>query len=148
MGTIDGLKYLAKHFQIVIFNRDTDIEDYGKNYSQINEISKYIAHNDILVDAIYTQSSSINQTDQENDLKKTKNDKGQFTIPLKSKDIWEDYKQIYLDFGLNNDIKVRDKVLFVNSFDGDYNAKQEEIKIDPVGYFLIDANSKPSRPLT
>ena len=92
MGTIDGLKYLAKHFQIVIFNRDTDIEDYGKNYSQINEISKYIAHNDILVDAIYTQSSSINQTDQENDLKKTKNDKGQFTIPLKSKDIWEDYK--------------------------------------------------------
>ena len=33
MGTIDGLKYLAKHFQIVIFNRDTDLEDYGKNYS-------------------------------------------------------------------------------------------------------------------
>jgi len=76
-----------------------------------------------------------------------KNDKGQFKIPLKTKDIWEDYKQIYLDFGLNNDKQVRDRVLFVNSFDSDYNAKQEEIKIDPVGYFLIDANSKPSRPL-
>ena len=55
MGTIDGLKYLAKHFQIVIFNRDTDLEDHGKNYSQINEISKYIAHNDIIVDAVYSQ---------------------------------------------------------------------------------------------
>lgn len=68
--------------------------------------------------------------------------------PHKQKDIWEDYKQIYLDFSLNNDLKVRDKVLFVGSFDGDFNSKQEEIKIDPVGYFLIDANSKPSRPLT
>ena len=38
-------------------------------------------------------------------------------------------------------------MLFVSSFDGDFNVKQEEIKIDPVGYFLIDANSKPSRAL-
>ena len=102
MGTIDGLKYLAKHFQIVIFNRDTDLEDHGKNYSQINEISKYIAHNDIIVDAVYSQQTNINQKDQDND-KKMKNEKGQFKIPLKTKDIWEDYKQIYLDFGLNND---------------------------------------------
>ena len=38
IGTIDGLKYLSKHFQIVIFNRDTNFEDHGSNYSQINEI--------------------------------------------------------------------------------------------------------------
>ena len=38
-------------------------------------------------------------------------------------------------------------MLFVNSLDLDYNPKQEEIKFDPVGYFLIDTNSKPARPL-
>lgn len=43
--------------------------------------------------------------------------------PIKQGDIWEDYKQIFLDFSLNNDMKVRDKVLFVNSIDLDYNAK-------------------------
>jgi len=42
---------------------------------------------------------------------------------MKQADIWEDYKQIYLDFSLNNDDKVRDKVLFVSSFDGDFNAR-------------------------
>lgn len=66
---------------------------------------------------------------------------------MKQADIWEDYKQIYLDFSLNNDDKVRDKVLFVSSFDGDFNARQEEIKMDPVGYFLIDAQCKPARAL-
>lgn len=54
------------------------------------------------MDAVYSQQTNINQKDQDND-KKMKNDKGQFKIPLKTKDIWEDYKQIYLDFGLNND---------------------------------------------
>jgi len=44
-------------------------------------------------------------------------------IPIKQDDIWEDYKQIYLDFSLNNDQKVKDRVLFVNSFDADFNPK-------------------------
>jgi hypothetical protein len=36
IGTVDGLKYLAKHFQIVIFNRDTCLEDLGgQNFSQV-----------------------------------------------------------------------------------------------------------------
>jgi hypothetical protein len=43
--------------------------------------------------------------------------------PTKPGDMWEDYKQIFTDFSLNNDIKVRDKVLFVNSLDTDFNAK-------------------------
>jgi len=38
-------------------------------------------------------------------------------------------------------------VLFVNSIDLDYNARQEEVKIDSMGYFLIDAKSKPARHL-
>lgn len=56
-------------------------------------------------------------------------------------DIWEDYKQIYLDFSLNNDLKVRDRVLFVNSLDLDYNSRIEDIKFDSQGYFLIDTLS-------
>jgi hypothetical protein len=33
IGTIDGLKYLAKHFQIIIFSRETSYEDLGPNIS-------------------------------------------------------------------------------------------------------------------
>jgi len=44
-------------------------------------------------------------------------------------------------------MKVRDKVLFVNSLDADYNPTIEEFRFDPVGYFLIDSQSKPARPL-
>ena len=43
-----------------------------------------------------------------------------------------------MDFGLTNDKKVRDKVLFVNSFDSDYNARQEDVRFDSKGYFLLD----------
>lgn len=69
-------------------------------------------------------------------------------MPLQSYDVWEDYKQIYIDFSLNNDQKVRDRVLFVNSIDIDYNPKIEEIKFDPMGYFLFDSISKPAKPIT
>jgi hypothetical protein len=46
-------------------------------------------------------------------------------MPNKQNDIWEDYKQIYIDFGFNSDQKIRDRVLFVNSLDVDFNSKQE-----------------------
>ena len=38
-------------------------------------------------------------------------------------------------------------MLFVNSFDSDYNARQEDIRFDSKGYFLLDIRSKPARPL-
>ena len=38
-------------------------------------------------------------------------------------------------------------MLFINSFDGDFNAKHEEMKFDSQGYFLIDTKEKPARPL-
>lgn len=38
IGSIDGLKYLSKHFQIIIFNRDTCFEDFNQKYSQIQMI--------------------------------------------------------------------------------------------------------------
>jgi len=68
-------------------------------------------------------------------------------VPIKQYEIWEDYKQIYLDFSITNESKVKDKVLFVQPLDADFNSRIEEIKYDPVGYFLIDANSKPAKPL-
>jgi len=43
--------------------------------------------------------------------------------PTKPSEMWEDYKQIFTDFSLNNDNKIRDKVLFVNSLDVDYNTR-------------------------
>ena len=57
---------------------------------------------------------------------KKKNDKKEDNLlkqPTKQGDIWEDYKQIFMDFSLNNDTKIRDKVLFVNSLDADFNAR-------------------------
>lgn len=33
IGTVDGLKYLSKHFQIIVFSRDTSYEDLGPNVS-------------------------------------------------------------------------------------------------------------------
>jgi len=35
LGAVDGMRYLAKHFQIVIFNKDTQLEDLGSNFSQV-----------------------------------------------------------------------------------------------------------------
>lgn len=67
--------------------------------------------------------------------------------PHRQGEIWEDYKQIYLDFGLKQETQVRDRVLFVNSFDCDFNAKQEEMRLDNQGYFLLDTRVKPARPL-
>ena len=52
-----------------------------------------------------------------------------------------------MDFGLTSDKKVKDRVLFVNSFDSDYNARQEDVRFDSKGYFLLDIQSKPARPL-
>lgn len=52
-----------------------------------------------------------------------------------------------MDFGFKNERHVRDKVLFVNSFDSDFNARQEDYRYDSKGYFLLDIQSKPARPL-
>lgn len=134
IGTIDGLRYLQKHFQIVIFNQDTCFEDLGQNFQQIQMISSYLSYNDIAVDAIYGQSQQQlpmeNGAQAEAPLPASKNKKAKekdnlknMKKPYKQPEIWEDYKQIYLDFGITNDKKIRDKVLFVNSFDSDFNAR-------------------------
>ena len=34
IGTVDGVKYLTKHFQVVIFSRDVNYEEF-KNCNQV-----------------------------------------------------------------------------------------------------------------
>lgn len=161
MGVVEGLKYLSKHFQIVVFNRDTCLEDLGSNHSQVQLIQQFLNQNDISIDAIYSSVSTLTiaQNQQqplaksENKESKTQKIQQQAQKPYKpnyqkQEDIWEDYKQIYLDFNFNTDAKIRDRVLFVNSLDVDYNARNEEVKMDSTGYFLLDVNSKPAKPLT
>lgn len=65
IGAIDGLRYLSKHFQIVIFSRDSDYEDLGQPYSQIQMIQSYLNYNDIIVDGIYGQQQSQVQMEKD-----------------------------------------------------------------------------------
>lgn len=44
-----------------------------------------------------------------------------------------------MDFNLTSDRVIRDKVLFINSFDSDFNARQEDHRYDSKGYFLLDS---------
>ena len=41
MGTVEGVRYLARHFQIVLFSRDVKFEDFGSNVEQVNLIANY-----------------------------------------------------------------------------------------------------------
>jgi hypothetical protein len=106
-------------------------------------IQSYFQINDIMVDGIYGESklemmmenedgmgispnnlaSAKNQSKKETKPKGSEHKSEKIKKPFKIGEIWEDYKQVYLDFGLNSDKKVRDKVLFVNSFDSDFNAR-------------------------
>lgn len=54
IGAVDGLRYLSRHFQIVIFNRDTCVEDLGQDFSQVQLIQQYFNQCDANIDAIYS----------------------------------------------------------------------------------------------
>lgn len=85
IGTIDGLRYLSKHFQIVIFNRDSDYEELGQPFSQIQMIQSYLHYSDIIVDGIYGQSRIQMQVENGSEVHttqsatKNKKDKGKTT---------------------------------------------------------------------
>lgn len=141
LGTIDGVRYLCRHFQVVVFSKDVKYEDVSGNRQQVETIGAYFHHQDIPIDGIYGRQC---KWDRDGDIP------GQGAAlkpPHRQGEIWEDYKQIYLDFGLKSENSVRDRVLFVNSFDGDFNAKHEEMRLDNQGYFLLDTRVKPARPL-
>ena len=65
----------------------------------------------------------------------------------------DDYSQIFLDFGLNSEKKVCEKVLFVNSLANDFvsnnqtTSKKPNPDIDEKGYFMFDLSCKPAVPL-
>jgi hypothetical protein len=100
-GAIEGLKMLANFFQLVIFSRES-IEDgwasaSGSQSVPFNEQNKMIksfllSHPDIRIDGYYTS-----------------------LVPVKAQSMWEDYSQIYQDFGLNNEAKFKHRVLFVTA---------------------------------
>ena len=85
----------------------------------------------------------------------------------------DDYSQIFIDFGLNSEQKVKEKVLFVNSISSEFicnqrlpatgnispkgkkpNPAQLGISyargltdIDNQGYFMFDTTCQPAEPL-
>jgi len=104
-------------------------------------VEQFLKQNNISVDAMYSKSSEAVKPDEKASGKRCDR------TPYKQAEIWEDYKQIYIDFDLKTEKEIREKILFVNSFDCDLNVKSEKIKFDSKGYFLIDAKCKPAKPL-
>ena len=55
--------------------------------------------------------------------------------------MFDDYSQIFLDFGMNSEKKVAEKVLFVNSLANDFLTNQiptQASDMDSQGYFMFD----------
>ena len=65
----------------------------------------------------------------------------------------DDYSQIFVDFGMNSEKKVCEKVLFVNSIANDFvtnnsaNSRRASKEIDNKGYFMFDLSCQPAMPL-
>lgn len=65
-------------------------------------------------------------------------------LPHKSQSICDDYSQIFLDFGLNSEKKVCEKVLFVISLANDFVSNQQTTSrkpnndLDEKGFFMFD----------
>jgi hypothetical protein len=56
--------------------------------------------------------------------------------------MWEDYQQIYVDFGVNSEQKIKNRVLFLHSL------ANLDLKIpDAHGHFLFDFSCQPPIPL-
>ena len=57
--------------------------------------------------------------------------------------MYDDYSQIFIDFGMNSEKKVKEKVLFVSALNNDFLSNQmpntgHSTDIDPYGYFMFD----------
>lgn len=62
--------------------------------------------------------------------------------PIKSQHMWEDYQQIYVDFGVNSEQKIKNRVLFLHAL------ANLDLKIPDVhGHFLFDFSCQPPIPL-
>ena len=62
----------------------------------------------------------------------------------------DDYAQIFVDFGMNSEKKVCEKVLFVNSIGNDFvsnfptNGRKASKDIDSKGFFMFDMSCQPA----
>lgn len=75
-------------------------------------------HSDLRIDGYYTSLAS-----------------------LKSQNLWDDYQHIFIDFGVNSDAKIKQKVLFVQSLNNQdlVHSNQTAEKLpDQNGHFLFD----------
>lgn len=74
-------------------------------------------------------------------------------VAVKNQTFWDDYQQIYVDFGVNSEAKIKNRVLFIQSV-----ANQDLMNTnttpadcikhpDPQGYFLFDFSCQPPVPL-
>ena len=136
-GTIEGLRLLRNYFQLVVFSRE-QIEDSwtqseGGQNVKFNEQNKLIKQTfkeivDVKLDGLY---SSL--------------------IPTKAQNMWDDYQQIYNDFGVNSEQKIKNRVLFVNCLANhdtlNCNEGQQSSSNDQTGYFLFDFSCQPPKPL-
>ena len=158
-GVLDGLRYLGQHFQLVIFSRETIEDSWFQSVGgqsptpevQTKAIENFLQQNpDIKYDGLYAS-----------------------VLNAKSQTMTDDYSQIFIDFGLNSEQKVQDKVLFVSSLASDFvcnqrlpacgnvspkskkpSAAQLGISfargltdVDPYGYFMFDTSCQPALPL-
>ena len=98
---------------------------FGEQTKVIKQL--FLANNDLKIDGFYCST----------------------LIPKKT-GLCDDYSQIFIDFGLNSEKKIRQKVLFVQPINNDYVPGMMLSKtsdIDDKGYFMFDFSCQPVLPL-
>ena len=109
-GVVEGLKYLSSLFQLIIFSRETVEDSWFQSKGgqlpqsgvQTTAILNWLQQNpDIKLDGFYASS-----------------------VSAKQQTMTEDYSQIFIDFGLNSEHKIKEKVLFVTSIESDFICNQ------------------------
>jgi hypothetical protein len=113
-GVTKELKKLLSDFQVVLFFVSPDIK--------VKKVLKYFSTKDIIFDAVY-KSRNLSKFNYSSKFSKNTGKK-----PLKFSENFQDYSQVYSDFGLED--KVHEKVLIVTSISlspEDFERKGEEM---------------------
>lgn len=132
---VAGLRYLSGCFQLVVFSREAIEDSWAaesdeKFGSQTKTIKQFLLmHPDIPIDGFYCS-----------------------TLPPRKTTLCDDYSQVFIDFGLNSEKKIRERVLFISAIANDnvpglVPSQQKLFDIDPLGYFMFDMSCQPPQPL-
>ena len=98
---------------------------FGEQTKVIKQL--FLANNDLKIDGFYCS-----------------------TLTPKKTGLCDVYSQIFIDFGLNSEKKIREKVLFVQPINNDYVSGMMPSRtsdIDDKGYFMFDFSCQPVLPL-